>query len=478
MIAVPGRGRRGDRSRLAAVPVLRPQRAQARPRDGRRQARVVQAETGGGFGGKEEYPSMIALHAALLAGAARRPVRMIYDRHEDIAATTKRHPAIVRHRTGVTRDGRLSPRTSRSSWTAAPTARSRPSSSRAAPSMRAARTAARMFGSAPGRPGPTRRRTARFAVSARRRPSSPPRPTSTGSPRLLASARCDPAAERLPAGDTTPTGQVLRDSVAAEGPRPRGRGRRVRAPPRPPCRRARPSCGFGNGPGRARANDARSRRKRGRLGARVARGRFHRVGRGPTRLGRVARADRRRRDRILVAATEMGQGTKTILPQLVAETLGVGFDDVVFAPQDTAYVPNSGPTVASRTAMVVGGLLVRAAETLRAEVEAATGGAFADTYRDYAKATRPPSHRPALRALSGRRLRRRDLPRRRLPGVRLGGLCRICRCRSRLGRGSHPRRGRRRRRRTGGPSGPRGGPGRGRHAPGDGLRDDRRDQAA
>ncbi len=72
-----------------------------------RGARVVQAETGGGFGGKEEYPSLVALHAALLAGKARRPVRMIYDRHEDIAATTKRHPAIVRHRTGVTHDGRL-----------------------------------------------------------------------------------------------------------------------------------------------------------------------------------------------------------------------------------------------------------------------------------------------------------------------------------------------------------------------------------
>ena len=72
-----------------------------------RQARVIQAETGGGFGGKEEFPSVIALHAALLAGKAGRPVRMIYDRHEDLAATTKRHPAIVRHRTGVTRDGRL-----------------------------------------------------------------------------------------------------------------------------------------------------------------------------------------------------------------------------------------------------------------------------------------------------------------------------------------------------------------------------------
>ncbi|MEO7665319.1 MAG: xanthine dehydrogenase family protein, partial [Candidatus Limnocylindrales bacterium] len=71
------------------------------------QARVVQAETGGGFGGKEEYPSILALHAALLARKANRPVRMIYDRHEDIAATTKRHPAIVRHRTGVKADGTL-----------------------------------------------------------------------------------------------------------------------------------------------------------------------------------------------------------------------------------------------------------------------------------------------------------------------------------------------------------------------------------
>ena len=69
--------------------------------------RVVQTETGGGFGGKEEYPSMIAGHAALLARKAGRPVKLIYDRVEDMLATTKRHPAIVRHRTGVTRDGRL-----------------------------------------------------------------------------------------------------------------------------------------------------------------------------------------------------------------------------------------------------------------------------------------------------------------------------------------------------------------------------------
>src|SRR5260370_25455802 len=64
--------------------------------------RVVQTETGGGFGGKEEYPSMIACHAALLALKAMRPVKLVYDRVEDMIATTKRHPPIVRHRTGVT----------------------------------------------------------------------------------------------------------------------------------------------------------------------------------------------------------------------------------------------------------------------------------------------------------------------------------------------------------------------------------------
>jgi CO/xanthine dehydrogenase Mo-binding subunit len=70
--------------------------------------RVVQCETGGGFGGKEEYPSMIGGHAALLSWkAGGRAVKIIYDRAEDMVATTKRHPSLTRHRTAVTRDGRL-----------------------------------------------------------------------------------------------------------------------------------------------------------------------------------------------------------------------------------------------------------------------------------------------------------------------------------------------------------------------------------
>src|SRR5215218_5079589 len=69
--------------------------------------RIIQTETGGGFGGKEEYPSLIAGHAALLAWKSGNPVKMIYDRAEDMAATTKRHPSRTRHKTAIDADGRL-----------------------------------------------------------------------------------------------------------------------------------------------------------------------------------------------------------------------------------------------------------------------------------------------------------------------------------------------------------------------------------
>jgi CO/xanthine dehydrogenase Mo-binding subunit len=69
------------------------------------QVRVRATAVGGGFGGKEDYPSMLAIHAALLARECGHPVRIVYDRHEDIVGTTKRHPAVVRHRTAVDSDG-------------------------------------------------------------------------------------------------------------------------------------------------------------------------------------------------------------------------------------------------------------------------------------------------------------------------------------------------------------------------------------
>ncbi len=69
--------------------------------------------------------------------------------------------------------------------------------------------------------------------------------------------------------------------------------------------------------------------------------------------------------RILVSSTEIGQGTNTILSQIVAETLGIEYEQVEIAQPDTGKVPNSGPTVASRTCMVVGKLLESAAIGLK-----------------------------------------------------------------------------------------------------------------
>jgi CO/xanthine dehydrogenase Mo-binding subunit len=68
--------------------------------------------------------------------------------------------------------------------------------------------------------------------------------------------------------------------------------------------------------------------------------------------------------RVLVSNTEFGQGTNTVLTQIAAEALGVEYDDILMAPADTDLVPNSGPTVASRTVMVVGRLIERASEQL------------------------------------------------------------------------------------------------------------------
>src|SRR5208282_3370375 len=65
--------------------------------------------------------------------------------------------------------------------------------------------------------------------------------------------------------------------------------------------------------------------------------------------------------RVLVSSTEFGQGTKTVLSQIAAEALGLPYENVSVAQPDTLDVPNSGPTVASRTAMIVGKLVQSAA---------------------------------------------------------------------------------------------------------------------
>jgi CO/xanthine dehydrogenase Mo-binding subunit len=354
-------------------------------------ARVIQAETGGGFGGKEEYPSVIALHAALLAGRAGRPVRMIYDRHEDIAATTKRHPAIVRHRTGVTHDGRLIAQDIEvvmdggAYCTLTPVVLSRGAIHAGGPyrcpnvriRARATRTNTPPNGAFRGFGAPQ----VQFAAE-----------THLG--RIAEMLNLSPLEIRrrnvYRVGDTTPTGQVLRDSVAGEEVLERAAEaaefERLRAR-HDAARHAR------TGSGAVPASPTRTGRDRIASGVGLALA-WHGAGftgSGEVKLASVASLELSPEGeiRILTASTEMGQGTKTIFPQLVANALGVPYEAVELAPQDTAFVPDSGPTVASRTAMVVGGLLIKAAQRLRTEVEASTDGTFAATYRDYARSHGP-----------------------------------------------------------------------------------------
>ncbi|HEX6140230.1 MAG TPA: molybdopterin cofactor-binding domain-containing protein [Candidatus Limnocylindria bacterium] len=333
---------------------------------------VVQAETGGGFGGKEEYPSMIALHAALLALKCHKPVRMIYDRHEDISATTKRHPAIVRHRTGVSRSGDLVAQEIEvvmdggAYCTLTPVVLSRGTLHAGGPYAcdnvrivgRAMATNTPPNGAFRGFGAPQ----TEFAIE-------------TQVNRVAEALDLSPLELRrrwaYQEEDVTPTGQVLRESVGAldvlDAVAQRSGYERHR-------------------------QQTREQRLRRREGARRATGiglalAWHGAGftgSGEVKLASVASLEitAEGRIRILTASTEMGQGTKTIFPQLVADALGVEYDEVEIAPQDTSIVPDSGPTVASRTAMVVGGLLIRAAERLRAQVEQRTGRPFREVYRE------------------------------------------------------------------------------------------------
>jgi CO/xanthine dehydrogenase Mo-binding subunit len=88
----------------------------------------------------------------------------------------------------------------------------------------------------------------------------------------------------------------------------------------------------------------------------------------------------------------MGQGSITIFTQLAAAALGVDAADVTVIDPSTSRVPDSGPTVASRTAMVVGGLVERAARAVRKKLEAWAAehgftGSLVEIARAYAAAT-------------------------------------------------------------------------------------------
>ena len=364
--------------------------------------RVAQTVTGGGFGGKEEYPSMIGGHAALLAWKSGRPVKIAYDRLEDIAATTKRHPAWIRVRAGAARDGTLTAQDIEivmdggAYVTLSPVVLSRGAIHAGGPyrcpnvhiHARVVATSTPPNGAFRGFGAPQ----TQFAMECHM-------------DRIAEALGMDPLALRRAnayrLGDVTPTGQVLRESVGAlealeaavkradyAARRARYAEENAKAVERAaagPGRGAVRAAGNGTGRGAGSAGASRlerslaadpgalapARRVRRGIGLALV---FH--GAGFTGSGEVKLASRvaldltpEGRPRILSANTEIGQGTVTVFSQLVAEALGVRPSFVVFETPDTGLVPDSGPTVASRTCMVVGGLLEQCARAMRERLE-------------------------------------------------------------------------------------------------------------
>jgi CO/xanthine dehydrogenase Mo-binding subunit len=313
--------------------------------------RVVQLETGGAFGGKEEYPSMIAGHAALLAIKSGRPVKIVYDRMEDMVATTKRHPSRTRHRTAVNKNGKILG--GEIEFTIDGGAYATLSSvvlSRGTihaggpyywPSVRI-RTKALATNTPPH--GAFRGFGAPQSLFAMERHMD----------RIAQVVGISPAEIRrrnfLRPGQTTTTEQTIREEIDLD---------RLLS-------RALELSDYAAKKSRFAEENKEGMRKKGIGIAAFLHGAGF-TGSGERYLnslvGVEAGADGS--VRVLVSSAEFGQGTNTVLCQIAAEALGLPYENVAIAQPDTTVVPNSGPTVASRTAMIVGKLVQSAAKGIK-----------------------------------------------------------------------------------------------------------------
>lgn len=313
--------------------------------------RIIQAETGGGFGGKEEYPSIIAGHAALLAWKSGKAVKIIYDRAEDMVATTKRHPSRTRHKTAVSRDGRILGMDIQfvidggAYATLSSVVLSRGT-------IHAA--------------GPYQIENVRIDAKAMAT-NSPPHGAfrGFGAPQSIFALErhLDVIAKKLGMtpeeirrrnfikdGEKTATGQTINEGVSMQSL----------------LDRALKHTNYHSKRSQFIQENAHSKIKKGIGFASFMHGSGF-TGSGEKYLASKVgiQISKEGRLQVLAASTEIGQGTNTIFSQIAADALNVSPDFVEVFQPDTKHVPNSGPTVASRTTMVVGKLVQSAAIGLR-----------------------------------------------------------------------------------------------------------------
>lgn len=305
--------------------------------------RVIQTETGGGFGGKEEYPSMIAGHAALLAWKSGRPVKIVYDRAEDMVATTKRHPSRTRHRTAVSSDGKLRAMEIEFAidggayCTLSPVVLSRGTIHAAGPyfcpniriKSRAVATNVPPHGAFRGFGAPQ-------SIFALERHLDHVAKTVGLTPEEFRRRNF------IRPGETTATNQVINEKIDLNAL----------------LDRAFKLSNFHAKQQQFASHNPAASVKRGMGFASFMHGAGF-TGSGEVYLQSVvgAEATTEGHVKILAASTEIGQGTNTIFSQIAGDALGLDYELIEVTQPDTGNVPNSGPTVASRTCMIVGKLV-------------------------------------------------------------------------------------------------------------------------
>jgi CO/xanthine dehydrogenase Mo-binding subunit len=276
---------------------------------------------------------------------------MIYDRAEDMSATTKRHPSRTRHRTGVTRDGRLVAMDvdfvidGGAYCTLSPVVLSRGTIHAPGPYFcpnvrlrgRAVATNAPPHGAFRGFGAPQ----SLFALERHM-------------DRVAQALGLAPDELRrrnfIRTGQTSAVGQIMHEPIDMPSLLDRALSLSDYHAKRARWADANPAAAVKHGIGFAAFMHGAG---------------F--TGSGEDHLASVVALEARPDGRvvILTSNTEIGQGTNTIFAQIAGDALGVPVDAVVVAQPDTALVPDSGPTVASRTCMVVGRLVESAAANLK-----------------------------------------------------------------------------------------------------------------
>lgn len=316
------------------------------------QVQIKQDTTGGGFGGKEAFPSILACQVAVAANKAGKPVRVIFDRREDMEFTSKRHPSLCTYKVAV-KNGKITAMDIDVLFNGG------------AYTTLSAVVLQRGIICANGVYKVDNLRVRGRAVKTNLVPSGAYR--GFGAPQTFFAVEMilDHIAKDLGVDSL----QFKLDNLVKQGDAT-STGGMYHFPVPIPQMVEKIDVAADYWVKRKEYSKPQTGRYRRGIGSSMF---FHGAGftgsgerdhiKAVTHLHKFPNGD----VEILVSNSDMGQGLKTTFSKIVAHELNLPYEKIIIENPDTDRVPDSGPTVASRSLMTVGELLRRAAIKLREE---------------------------------------------------------------------------------------------------------------